>query len=63
MSAWCGHGPTLALGGEAPERRAAAVDGLRRMVEHLRRAAAEDLRIDDARAEVNHTQRAARSSA
>ena len=47
-SAWCDYGLALALGVQARERRATAVDGLKRMVEHLRRAAAEDPGVDDA---------------
>ncbi len=47
-SAWCDYGLALALGIQARERHGTAVEGLKRMVEHLRRAAAADARIDDA---------------
>lgn len=47
-SAWCDYGLALALGVQSRERRATALDGLKRMVEHLRRAAAVDPGVDDA---------------
>ena len=44
----CDYGLALALGVQARERRATALDGLKRMVEHLRRAAVADPGLDDA---------------
>ena len=42
----CAYGLALALGLQAREHRATAVDGLKLMVERLRRAAAADARLD-----------------
>lgn len=47
-SAWCDYGLAQALGMQAQEERSSALDGLKKMVEHLRRAAAEDPSIDSA---------------
>lgn len=47
-SARCDYGFALALGMQARERRSTAVEGLKLMVEHLRRAAAEDASLDAA---------------
>lgn len=44
----CAYGLALALGLQARENRATAVDGLKLMVERLRRAAAADPRLDEA---------------
>jgi len=46
-SALCHYALALALGVQARERRATAVDGLKKMVEHLRRAAQQDPRLDE----------------
>jgi hypothetical protein len=47
-SAWCDYGLAQALGMQAQEERSTALDGLKRMVELLRRAATEDPAIDRA---------------
>ncbi len=47
-SAWCDYGLALAIGVQARERRDTAIEGLKRMVEHLRRAAAAGPSVDEA---------------
>ncbi|BDG02232.1 tetratricopeptide repeat protein [Anaeromyxobacter oryzae] len=47
-SARCDYALALALGMQARERRGTALDGLKKMVEHLRRAAAAEPTLDDA---------------
>lgn len=47
-SAACDYALALALGLQAREKRSTAIDALKKMVEHLRRAAAADPRLDQA---------------